>query len=126
MGNELSAAQREKLQIALGLARELLALPSVSKQDPSRFEAEVVLVAEGSGLDEVIAIIDKHIGEPVKSAAAPLLPEHAALAASFGGIRGGQTLYLHDVGDGLWLYVAFWPWSGGARITIKIGVREQG
>jgi hypothetical protein len=29
---------------------------------------------------------------------------------------------LKDLGRGVSIYVAFWPWSGQKRFTIKIGV----
>ena len=47
------------------------------------------------------------------------------LVEALGGIRGGQTLYVKELGDGLAIYVAFWPWGGGKRFTIKIGVHES-
>ena len=70
MADELSAEQSENLTRALELAKELLALPSVSKTQ-SRFEAEVALVVTSDGLDQATEIIEKRTGAPAKAAQAP-------------------------------------------------------
>jgi hypothetical protein len=110
------------MQFALQLAQELLALPSVSKHD-TRFDDEVAVLSSSAGLDEAIALIESRMGPAAKAPKDELPGTLETLAASIGGIRGGQTLYVHELGDGKRMYAAFWPWSGGVKITIKLGVR---
>ncbi len=110
----------------LAVIRELLAIPSVEKHE-TRFEGEVALVAPGSCLEEVSAVIERYLSAAVKPPDQSLPPEleGSALVEAMGGVRGGQTLYLKQVGGGISLYVAFWPWGGGQRFTIKIGVHVK-
>jgi hypothetical protein len=122
MNDEHEAALKRDLV----LIRELLALPSVEKHE-TRFEGEVALVAPGSDLGEVCPVIERYLSAAVKPPDQSLPPEleDSPLVEAMGGVRGGQTLYLKQVGGGISLYVALWPWSGGQRVTIKIGVHVQ-
>ncbi|RLB47674.1 MAG: hypothetical protein DRI90_26090 [Deltaproteobacteria bacterium] len=125
MPQELSDQQQKNLEHSLALVQQLLAISAVAKHD-TRFEGEVALVAPGSALDEVAAKVEEHLGAPKKTADAALPADLAdsPLVDALGGIRGGQTLYVKELGDGLAIYVAFWPWGGGKRFTIKIGVHD--
>jgi hypothetical protein len=97
MSHELNKEQRTGLEDRLVMLRKLLALDTVEKHE-TRFDNEIALVSSKADIE---------------------------LLDAMGGVRGGQTLYLQDVGNGLVLYVAFWPWGSGARITIKVGVYES-
>ncbi len=125
MPQELSNQQQENLERSLALVQQLLAISAVAKHD-TRFEGEVALVAPGSALGDVAAKVEEHLGAPKKTADAALPADFAdsPLVDALGGIRGGQTLYVKELGDGLAIYVAFWPWGGGKRFTIKIGVHD--
>lgn len=125
MEQELTAQQRDALQAKLAMISQLLALPSVSKHD-TRFEGEVALVAPGEQLEPVAAIVKEHLGAPLKEPGATPSDELAgsSMTSAMGGLRKDQTLYAKAVADGLTVYVAFWPWGGGGRFTIKVGVHE--
>jgi hypothetical protein len=114
----LDAAQ---LQAELG--NQLAALPHVKPQE-SRFEGEIALVAETFAKDSVNALVEAEMGPAAKPADTAVTPElqHHPLLDAIGGVRGSQTLYIKDLGAGVVFYVAYWPWGGGARFTIKIGV----
>ena len=109
----------------LGIIKKLLAVPSVTKHD-TRFANEVALVAPESAMTTVADIVTAELGAAVKPAGAPLPAEltDSPLLDAMGGARGGQTLYLLGLGEGLSIYVAFWPWGGGKKTTIKVGVHE--
>jgi hypothetical protein len=126
MSHELNKEQRTGLEDRLVMLRKLLALDTVEKHE-TRFDNEIALVSSKADIDAVDAVVQEHLGEPVKTASGKLPSDfaHAELLDAMGGVRGGQTLYLQDVGNGLVLYVAFWPWGSGARITIKVGVYES-
>ena len=119
---ELDAAHRQAVQRQVELGERLAALPDVRPED-SRFEGEITLVAQSSAREAVDAAVEEQLGPPSKPADGPVtaeLKQHPLLEA-IGGIRGNQTLYLEELGDGLARYVAYWPWGGGACFTIKIG-----
>lgn len=122
----VDAAQRQALQRRADLVDRLAALPDVKKQD-SRFEGEITLVAESVRRAEVCALVEAELGPAAKPADGVVTKELKAhpLLEAIGGLRADQSLYLVDLGDGLNLYVAFWPWGGGAKFTIKIGVYER-
>jgi hypothetical protein len=125
MPQELSNEQRQKLQSKLALVQELLTLPTVKKHE-TRFKNEVALVAAKSDLLAVADMVASHLGEAVKPAHGnlPAQLQASPLVAAMGGVRDNQTLYLEALGAGLSIYVAFWPWGGGSRFTIKVGVYE--
>jgi hypothetical protein len=103
---------------------ELLALPFVKKHD-TRFANEVALVAPSSNLKEVDTVVERFLPPPPAKPAGEKLPADLAdspLLEAMGGVRGDQTLYLKRLGDGISIYVAYWPWGGGQRVTIKIGI----
>ena len=122
MTQELEVALKRDLSVVA----ELLALPSVGEHE-TRFEHEVALVAPSASLDQVCSVVERRLSSAVKPADHDLPPElqASALVEAMGGVEAGQTLYLKRIGGGLSLYVAFWPWSGGERFTIKIGVHVQ-
>lgn len=121
--DELSGAQRERLEQQLAMVKALAAVPEVARHD-SRFAHEVALRAPAHSMDAVVDIVERHLGAATKPAGEPVSESLATrpLIAALGGIRADQTLFDRDLGEGLCLYVAFWPWSGGKTITIKIGV----
>lgn len=121
----MTPEQETRLKGQLVLIDALLALPGVSKHE-TRFAHEVALVAEAAAAPAVTALVESRLGAPRKAAGAPTPAdlETSAVVAAMGGLRAAQTLYLASLGDELWLYVAFWPWGGGQRFTIKIGVHE--
>jgi hypothetical protein len=123
MTDGMSPQQQIALKRDLAVIGELLALPYVKKHD-TRFENEVALVAPSSNLAEVGAVVERFLPPPVKPAGAKLPAELAddPLLEAMGGVRGDQTLYLKRLGDGISVYVAYWPWGGGQRVTIKIGI----
>lgn len=47
-----------------------------------------------------------------------------ALAARTGGLRAGQRLLAGDELSAGNLYALWWPWSGGATITLRIGLLD--
>lgn len=125
MTQTMTAEQRDTLKQDLAIVQALRALPGVQVHE-TRFEGEIALVSPSARLAEVSCIVQRVTGAPVKPAGGTL---PAALRASrvldaMGGIRGDQTLYLKKLGNGLSLYVAFWPWGGGGQFTVKIGVLE--
>jgi len=125
MAQQLSDDQKANLQRSLALVQQLLAIDTVAKHE-TRFEGEVALVAPATALEPVSAKVAEHLGAPRKAADEVLPAElsDAPLVEALGGIRSDQTLYVKDLGQGLSLYVAFWPWGGGKRFTIKIGVHD--
>jgi len=120
---ELEAARQEAVRRQVDLGDRLAALPDVRREE-SRFEGEITLVAERSAGDAVNALVEGELGPAAKSADAALTAElrQHPLVQAIGGIRGNQSLYCRDLGQGLTSYVAYWPWGGGACFTIKIGV----
>ena len=123
MTDQMSATQRDQLQQRLAMVGELLAVDGVAKHD-TRFDSEVALVADEAADEQVARIVASHMGEPSKPAGAALPDglDKDPMVEAFGGLRADQTLYRLSLGDSLEVYVALWPWGGGKRITIKIGV----
>lgn len=123
MAQEMTAAQRSALQSDLAVVQRLLALESVSKHE-TRFENEVALVAPTSEREAIDAIVEEFMPPAVKPAGSPVSLDFDGkdLLEAMGGVRGNQTLYVKELGDGLRVYVAYWPWGNGKRFTIKIGV----
>lgn len=119
----MTPEQQAALRRDLVLIQALLALPGVARHD-TRFEGEIALVSPTTTLKEVRSAVERVMSAPVKSSTGRLPPELAESRAldAMGGIRGDQTLYLKSLGGDISLYVAFWPWGGGAQFTIKIGV----
>lgn len=108
------------------LASMLQRLPGVQPHE-SRFEGEISLVSDSSGQGAVSAMVEERFGPAAKPANAPVtaaLGLHPLLEA-IGGVRRDQTLYLNELAGGLTLYVAYWPWGGGKRFTIKLGVHVR-
>jgi hypothetical protein len=126
MAQEMSEEQRRVMQGDLALVQRLLALAGVSQHD-TRFQNEVALVAATAALPEVEPLVQEVMGQAVKPAEAELPEdfEPRGLLAAMGGVRRGQTLYLKSATGGLFLYVAYWPWGSGAKVTVKIGVFED-
>lgn len=48
-------------------------------------------------------------------------PSARALAASTGGLRGGQYLFCSQAG-GAAAFCLWWPWGGGARASGRFGI----
>jgi len=122
----MTPEHKAALQQDLALVGELLALPSVERHD-TRFEHEIALVAPHASLDQVCGVVERRLLSAVKPPDQQLPQElqASALVEAMGGVHEDQTLYLKRIGDRLSLYVAFWPWSGGQRFTIKIGVHVE-
>jgi hypothetical protein len=119
----MQEAQRLALQRDLGVIKELLALPFVKRHE-TRFENEVALVAPTEHLAAVTAAVERALGPAVKAATGPLpgALAQSPLLEAMGGVQDGQALFLKDLGAGVSLYVAYWPWGNHQRFTIKIGV----
>lgn len=126
MAEQMTEEQKRELQRDLTIVGRLLALAEVRKHE-TRFEGEVALVAPSATKAEVDGIVEEVMPAAVKPADQPLAPDFSAegLLKAMGGVRGGQTLYVKELGNGLLLYVAYWPWGSGSRFTIKIGVYEK-
>ena len=45
-------------------------------------------------------------------------------ARALGGVRGKQFLFTRNVGQGVLLTGAWWPWNSGQRISLRIGVSD--
>lgn len=119
---EIDDAKQPAIRRHMEMGDTLAALPDVERQQ-SRFDGEITLVAAGASQGAVSAVIEPLLGPPTKPADSEVpaeLQKHPLLDA-IGGIRKNQTLYLKELGGGLSVYVAYWPWSGGGRFTIKIG-----
>jgi hypothetical protein len=124
MTDGMTEQQQAALKRDLAVIGELLALPFVKKHD-TRFANEVALVTPGANLKEVDAVVERFLPPPpLKPAGEKAPPElsESPLFEAMGGVRGDQTLYLKRLGDGISVYVAYWPWGGGQRVTIKIGI----
>jgi hypothetical protein len=123
MTEQLSAAQRQAVRRNLALVDKLLTLEGVARHE-SRFDGEIALVASSGSRAAIDAVIEELLGKPAKPTDEEVSAElrENALLETIGGIRKSQTLYLQDLGGGLTFYLAYWPWSGGARFTIKMGV----
>ena len=124
MTDGMTEQQQAALKRDLAVIGELLTLPFVKKHD-TRFANEVALVAPTSNLKDVGSVVERFLPPPpVKPAGQKVPPELASspLLEAMGGVRGDQTLYLKRLGDGISIYVAYWPWGSGERVTIKIGI----
>ena len=121
--DQLDAAQRQAVRRNLAIVDKLLTLPDVKRHE-SRFEGEIALVAPAAQRDAVNEVVEELMGEALKpeGEAVPAELQANPLIETIGGLRKGQTLYLQDLGGGLSFYLAYWPWGGGGRFTIKLGV----
>ena len=127
MSTELTPEQTADLEQKKVIVKALLELPDVGKHD-TRFAQEVALVAASSSKEQVVAIVEGLFGQPLKPAGENI-PDNLSsspLVRAMGGIRGDQTLYSHVISEHVTAYIAFWPWNGGARFSIKVGVYTQG
>lgn len=76
-------------------------------------------VVSKSELEKLIPVFEKFLGKPVFSL--DTLPsEVQAMVQRFGGIMGGQSLYVNRQG-GVTIFVMLWPWGCGTSITVKAG-----
>ncbi len=57
--------------------------------------------------------------DTIATASAPI----QQIVRGHGGLRAGQELWARTDAGPL-LYCAWWPWGGGARISIRVGVEE--
>jgi len=124
MTDGMTERQQAALKRDLAVIGELLALPFVKKHD-TRFTNEVALVAPSSNLQDVGSVVERFLPPPPAKPAGQAVPAELAaspLLEAMGGVRADQTLYVKQLGDGLSIYVAYWPWGGGQRVTIKIGI----
>jgi len=53
-------------------------------------------------------------------------PALRALADKTGGLRAGQRLLAGSETTASTLFGLWWPWSGGAKITLRIGILDLG
>ena len=53
-------------------------------------------------------------------------PALRALADTTGGLRAGQRLLAGSETTASSLFGLWWPWSGGAKITLRIGILDVG
>ncbi len=53
-------------------------------------------------------------------------PDVQAIAANTGGVRPGQCLFVTDPTSAPVAYGAWWPWSDGATISIRVGLLGRG
>ncbi len=120
---QLDDAQRQAIRRNLAIVDKLLTLPDVKRHE-SRFEGEIALVAPGPQRAAVNEVVEEALGKPAKPEGEEIPAElqDNPLIETIGGLRKGQTLYLQNLGGELTFYLAYWPWSGGARFTIKLGV----
>ena len=124
MTDGMTERQQAELKRDLAVIGELLALPFVKKHD-TRFANEVALVAPSSNLQDVGSVVERFLPPPPAKPAGQKAPAELAASPLFeamGGVRADQTLYVKQLGDGISIYVAYWPWGGGQRVTIKIGI----
>ncbi len=115
--------RRDAIRQKLELIGELKAVPKVKPHD-SRFENEIALVAPAAVTAEVDTVVQRYLGEPTKPAGKglPLSLKFNSVIRALGGIRKEQTLYMVALDEVVTFYVAYWPWGGGERFTIKVGV----
>ena len=69
------------------------------------------------------ALVSTHFAHrfgPDTIAGAP--PPIRAIAESFGGLRAGQELFASEPNDGVTLFGCWWPWGGGDRVSLRIGL----
>ncbi len=44
------------------------------------------------------------------------------IAESRGGLRAGQKLFISDPEQDIVVFAAWWPWGGGDRVSVRIGL----
>jgi hypothetical protein len=74
--------------------------------DADAVRAAVVLAAEHVWTPENIDSAHKRVQD---------------LASGF-GLRPGQILFTSDAADPQMVFAAWWPWGGGQRISVRVGV----
>ena len=81
-------------------------------------------VLERAALDACTEVLAKTLGPPKKPfGERPAFDRSlSALIDSKGGIEKGQCLFLRRYADERIAFAAFWPWSSGAEVTLKLGV----
>lgn len=48
------------------------------------------------------------------------------LAGKWGGLQQGQELFAADLADVPLLFASWWPWSGGATFSLRVGADTRG
>lgn len=48
--------------------------------------------------------------------------EVKSIAASGGGLRGGQFLFTADAANEVVIFVLWWPWGGGNKVSLRLGI----
>jgi hypothetical protein len=118
-----SGAAREATVPLIRRLREQLPLELRSETTTDYLEG----VLPAAALESSRAILEEVLGPPAKPFGARPRFEAALekLVDSRGGIEKGQCLFLRRFADGRVAFAALWPWSGGERVTLKVGVYDQ-
>lgn len=83
--------------------------------DDNYFEIVVKKICLG----ELVCLLEGIFGVPVWPSRNKMSKKIEKAVKSFGGLRGGQTLYALE-GKDFSIFVMLWPWQDGERVTIKI------
>ena len=107
----------------------LALLDDVKAASPTEIRSQQRLYFEGvvqhKRLDELCAVLEKHLGAPAQPFGRVAEFEDGLddLIATHGGIFRGQCLYLRQFeGDGGVAFAALWPWENGQLVTLKVGL----
>ncbi len=76
-------------------------------------------VVSSDHITSLHTILTQFFGDSFKAPGYQPSPAHKKLAAMWGGIRDGQTLYFRQEGE-LNSCAMFWPWQDGTRCTVKL------
>ena len=75
---------------------------------------------------EVLGVLEKHLVRKWDASDVVEAPGAVReIVTSLGGLMSGQLLFLSDLEDDPLVYCAWWPWSSGQTISIRIGLFSE-
>ncbi len=94
--------------------------PSMNWEWDTRFSTHLAQISGSSSeaAQSDLGTLFKHCWDAKSINSAP--PTVARVAKGMGGLRARQSLYSLDI-EGVVIYCAWWPWSVGQTVSVRIG-----
>ncbi len=114
-------AIREALRVIPEMKTRFGVKRNQQENDPLMF----VGVTDTSAIKDIAPLVEEFFGKPYKppGETAFLMNLFDHFVKEVGGVRREQTLFRKEIGKGLNLFCAFWPWaSDPAKTSVRIGL----
>ncbi|NLI79704.1 MAG: hypothetical protein GX442_25080 [Candidatus Riflebacteria bacterium] len=119
--DEREKAIREALKVIPEMKTRFGVKRNAQENDPLMF----VGVTETAAIKDVAPLVEQYFGKAYKppGETAFLMNLFDHFVKEVGGVRREQTLFRKEIGKGLNLFCAFWPWaSDPTKTSVRIGL----